>query len=1046
MKQNLLLILMLAFLAPLRLSAQLPDGSTAPDWTLSDIYGNSYHLYDLLDQGKMVALDFSATWCGPCWNYMQGGQLEIFWEEHGPNGLDDAQVFFIEGDPSTGMADLLGETSQSQGNWVAAIPYPIIDLPPGDPTANQYQINYFPTLYAVCSDYKIYELGQVPASEWAEFITSCGLSADVASVEPAVCYGEGGVSLDVTGGVSPIDYDWSNGSHQPSLQNVGAGTYSVTVTEANGKDYIIEDIVITGEEFPIELASSQVEDALCFEDATGAVSIELENGNAPFDYDWSNGAQTQNISNVSADTYTVVATDANGCTFEESFTVEQPEELVATYETTPDYCDQGNGTIALEIDGGVGNYEIFSSEGNVEGDLIVDLYAGNVTATIEDGNGCVWEESVEIEFEAAPELYFSPDPNISCTQPTTLVSGYVQGGSGDYEYEWTTTNGNIVGPSNQSTVTVDQEGDYVLLVTDIFSGCPVENEVEVTSTVEAPAVTAGDDAPMTCEQLQLALQGNGDPANTVNWTTPDGHILSGGNTYLPTVDAPGLYIISVTNPANSCSNVDSVIINNDINPAVANYQYQTSSLTMIGTDISTGSNLSGWLWNFGDGNTSTEPNAVHTFAAEGTYDVCLSVQNGCGSSNTCYQVQVVQSGSTISVLAEVQNVLCNADSTGSVTVQVNGGTGNYTYLWTGPGGQTYTDPNIADLPAGLYQLVVSDEQANLFIGEYTITEPAAIILVGSTIVDNLCFGQSNGLVAVDLSGGVGPFSYSFNGGAYQSENTYSNIPAGVVECLVSDANGCPFVAGPYTIQQPPVVEHLAGISGVRCFGESNGAATLTVNGGVAPYSYLWDIGAQTTPEINQLPAGQYTCVISDNNGCLSQAVVQVTQPEVLTVANTQIVNASGTEQNNGSITIDVAGGTAPYGIAWNNGGTGTSIQGLVPGEYWYTITDANGCIWSNASAPVVITGTVSTTTPEWSEFISITPNPSKGNVMVSWKGLVNGNGTMTLVNLAGQRLLTKAITSGTGNWDLSGASLTSGVYIVLFEMNGEAAPFKLVVL
>ena len=95
---------------------------------------------------------------------------------------------------------------------------------------------------------------------------------------------------------------------------------------------------------------------------------------------------------------------------------------------------------------------------------------------------------------------------------------------------------------------------------------------------------------------------------------------------------------------------------------------------------------------------------------------------------------------------------------------------------------------------------------------------------------------------------------------------------------------------------------------------------------------------------------------------------------------------------------------------------------------------------------MVITGTVSTTTPEWSEFISITPNPSKGNVMVSWKCLVNGNGTMTLVNLAGQRRWTKAITAGTVNCDLAGDSVTSVVYIVLFEMNVEAAPFKLEVL
>jgi thiol-disulfide isomerase/thioredoxin len=352
MKHSLLLFLLVVLFAPTRSFAQLPNGAIAPDWTHTDIDGQTHHLYDLLDQGKMVVIEFSATWCGPCWNYMLTGALEDFWEEHGPNGTNEAQVFYIEADQNTGMADLLGQTGASQGNWVAAIPFPIIDLQPGENTDNQYQIAYYPTLYAVCADRKIYELGQVPAATWAEFITSCTLEGAVANVEEAVCYGDGSVSLNVTGGISPITYDWSNGDHGPTLDDVGAGTYSVTVTEANGKDFVIEDIVVTGQDAPIELASSDIESALCYESATGSVSIELENGTAPFSYDWSNGAQTQDLVNVPGGFYTLNATDANGCDFEESFTVDQPDELVATYATTPDYCDQGNGTITLDIEGG----------------------------------------------------------------------------------------------------------------------------------------------------------------------------------------------------------------------------------------------------------------------------------------------------------------------------------------------------------------------------------------------------------------------------------------------------------------------------------------------------------------------------------------------------------------------------------------------------------------------------------------------------------------------------------------------------------------------
>jgi hypothetical protein len=118
----------------------------------------------------------------------------------------------------------------------------------GQNTANDYDINYYPTLYAVCSDHTLYELGQVPATAWAEFLTSCTLAAEVDDIIPANCYGTGSVSIAATGGVAPITYHWSNGDTGPTLDNVSAGTYSVTVTEDNGKFVVLEDIVVTGQD------------------------------------------------------------------------------------------------------------------------------------------------------------------------------------------------------------------------------------------------------------------------------------------------------------------------------------------------------------------------------------------------------------------------------------------------------------------------------------------------------------------------------------------------------------------------------------------------------------------------------------------------------------------------------------------------------------------------------------------------------------------------------------------------------------------------------
>lgn len=161
----------------IRISAQLPAGAIAPDFTVQDINGQSWHLYEMLEQGKIVVLEISATWCPPCWAYHNGHAMQELHEAHGPAGDGKVQVLFVEGDPATNTDCLYGQPGCNDftpGNWLNGTTYPYID---NAAIADSFQVSYFPTIFVVCPNKKAYQVGQLDADGLWEKASGCPVAS-----------------------------------------------------------------------------------------------------------------------------------------------------------------------------------------------------------------------------------------------------------------------------------------------------------------------------------------------------------------------------------------------------------------------------------------------------------------------------------------------------------------------------------------------------------------------------------------------------------------------------------------------------------------------------------------------------------------------------------------------------------------------------------------------------------------------------------------------------------------------------------------------------
>jgi len=770
------------------------------------------------------------------------------------------------------------------------------------------------------------------------------LSAVISGSINVGCFGQatGAADLTVSGGTAPYSYIWTNGAITQDLNNIIAGNYQVTVTDANSCTTTIS-VIISQPLAPVSAVISSSVNVGCFGEATGAADLTVSGGTAPYTYLWSNGAITQDLSNAIAGTYQVTATDANSCTTSTSVIIAQPLtplSAVISSSVNVGCFGQATGVADLTVSGGTAPYSYIWSNGAITQDLS-NIIAGTYQVTATDANSCTATISLIISQPLAPlSAVISGNVNVGCFgQATGAADLTVSGGTAPYSYIW--SNGAIT--QDLSNIIA---GTYQVTATDANS-CTTTTSVVIVqpltplSAVISASVNVGCFGEAT-GAADLTVSGG---------TAPYTYLWSNGTITqdLSNIIA-GTYLVTVTD-ANSCTATTSVIISQPLAPISA----VISSSVNVGcfgeatgaTDLTVSGGTAPYTYLWSNGTITQDLSNV----IAGTYLVTVTDANGCTTSVSAIISQPAQPLSA--TISAIVNVLCFGNATGSADLTANGGTPPYHYLWSD--GDTNEDLN--NHIAGNYIVTVTDANNCTAIASVTISQPnAPLSIIISSSVNVACFGNSTGSANLTVTGGTAPYTYLWSNSTTSED--IINIPAGIYSVTVTDANGCSATTSVLIIQPAfPLSATVSGSVNVGCYGEATGSADLTISGGTAPYTYIWSNGA-ITQDLSNVIAGTYQVTITDANGCFTTASIIITEPSApLSASISSNVNVLCYGNSTGSIDLSVTGGTIVYTYLWSNGATIEDISNLAAGSYTVTVTDANSCTVSTTliiSQPAVV--------------------------------------------------------------------------------------------
>lgn len=731
-------------------------------------------------------------------------------------------------------------------------------------------------------------------------------------------------AVNISGGYPPYTITWrkNNSSYGTGTSVTGdQGNYEVIVTDARSGRAEQRNIRFDNVPLPIAISNINVLPIACYgQQAT--VTVSATGGSGAYQYAIWTGTSTvwQNSSvfALGANTtsgYLFRVRDRNSINCISGISnrqlINQPSEIiVTTRNVVNNTVFEGNqGAIEINTTGGSPNYTITWERNGTTisntGTSISNLVAGRYVAIVQDASGCIVRSS-DIEVTEPDELLVSINETIiiPCNGGIGTLSAIVSGGSTNYTYQWYKDGVEINGEIS-NTLTNVVAGNYSVLVGDGY-----------TSKTAAIAFT---------EPASVDLSISGVNISCFNENT--------GRIVLNPQGGTRPYSFSIDNKA-------TYISENDL-----------TNLTIDGL-------------------------------SSGLYEVWLRDANGC-EINASKSVTLTQPSEIVITETSLVDVTIAGGNNGSIGISVAGGVGSHTFIWTkqGDAGFNSTTKDINNLSFGLYTVSVTDQNNCIVQRTFEVREPLPIGVQISITNPILCYEDTFGELLATVSGGFPivstptDFEYRWyrveaNGDvAINSDFTIDSLKdlgAGRYKVVVTDSQGSSAERTLDLTQPDDLVVTLSGTpTQVLCHGEATGAIDITVLGGpkdantgvYLPYTFVWTkVGDasfnETTEDLQNITAGTYEVVVIDDNLCttsLSQSV-EINQPAApLEISNIVVTNLTGYQTGNGSIVMDVSGGTPPYSYSWINledvlySSSDEDLFNLTKGNYQLSITDSNGC-------------------------------------------------------------------------------------------------------